>query len=70
MRIAMASAHAGRALKEEIKALLTAGGHEVLDFGTETRPICPTMSCPPHWQSPGARWTAESLSMASAMAAR
>jgi ribose 5-phosphate isomerase B len=36
MRIAMASDHAGRALKEEIKALLTAGGHEVLDFGTET----------------------------------
>ena len=36
MRIAMASDHAGRALKEEIKALLTAGGHEVLDFGTDT----------------------------------
>ena len=36
MRIAMASDHAGRALKEEIKVLLTAGGHEVLDFGTDT----------------------------------
>ncbi len=36
MRIAMASDHAGRALKEEIKALLTAGGHEVVDFGTDT----------------------------------
>ena len=36
MRIAMASDHAGRALKEEIKALLKAGGHEVLDFGTDT----------------------------------
>jgi ribose 5-phosphate isomerase B len=36
MRIAMASDHAGRALKEEIKALLMAGGHEVLDFGTDT----------------------------------
>ena len=36
MRIAMACDHAGRALKEEIKALLTADGHEVLDFGTDT----------------------------------
>ena len=36
MRIAMASDHAGRALKEEIKALLNADGHEVLDFGTDT----------------------------------
>lgn len=29
MRIAMASDHAGRALKEEIKALLRADGHEI-----------------------------------------
>ena len=36
MRIAMASDHAGRALKEEIKALLTGAGHEVVDFGTDT----------------------------------
>lgn len=36
MRIAMASDHAGRALKEEIKAMLAAGGHEVVDFGTDT----------------------------------
>ena len=36
MRIAMASDHAGRALKEEIKAQLAAGGHEVVDFGTDT----------------------------------
>lgn len=36
MRIAMASDHAGRALKEEIKAQLEAGGHEVTDFGTDT----------------------------------
>ncbi len=36
MRIAMASDHAGRALKEEIKTVLKAGGHEVLDFGTDT----------------------------------
>ena len=36
MRIAMASDHAGRALKEEIKALLRADGHEISDFGTDT----------------------------------
>lgn len=36
MRIAMASDHAGRALKEEIKLLLVAQGHEVVDFGTDT----------------------------------
>lgn len=36
MRIAMASDHAGRSLKEEIKALLIADGHEVEDFGTDT----------------------------------
>ena len=36
MRIAMASDHAGRALKEEIKAQLKAGGHEIIDFGTDT----------------------------------
>ena len=36
MRIAMASDHSGRALKEEIKALLRADGHEISDFGTDT----------------------------------
>lgn len=36
MKIAMASDHAGRALKEEIKALLATWGHEVVDFGTDT----------------------------------
>ena len=36
MRIAMASDHAGRALKEEIKAQLRADGHEVMDFGTDS----------------------------------
>ena len=36
MRIAMASDHAGRALKEEIKALLQSNRHEVVDFGTDT----------------------------------
>lgn len=36
MKIAMASDHAGRALKEEIKALLVKWGHEVVDFGTDT----------------------------------
>lgn len=36
MHIAMASDHAGRALKEEIKALLSSLGHTVVDFGTNT----------------------------------
>ncbi|HWS57683.1 MAG TPA: RpiB/LacA/LacB family sugar-phosphate isomerase [Actinotalea sp.] len=36
MRIAMASDHAGRALKLEIAALLEADGHEVEDYGTHT----------------------------------
>ncbi len=36
MRIAMASDHAGRALKVEIAALLTGDGHTVTDFGTDT----------------------------------
>lgn len=33
MRIAVASDHAGYVLKEEIKAAMTAQGHEVVDFG-------------------------------------
>ena len=33
MRIAVASDHAGFALKEEIKETLTSQGHEVVDFG-------------------------------------
>lgn len=36
MHIAMASDHAGRALKEEIKVLLASMGHTVTDFGTDT----------------------------------
>ena len=36
MKIAMASDHAGRQLKLEIKALLESLGHEVVDFGTDT----------------------------------
>ena len=72
MRIAMASDHAGHALKEEIKALLEAGGHEVVDFGTDTEKpaTCPTMSTRPRWPSPGARPTAGSSSTVSATAAR
>jgi ribose 5-phosphate isomerase B len=34
MRIAMAADHGGFALKEALKAFLTAQGHEVVDFGT------------------------------------
>jgi ribose 5-phosphate isomerase B len=36
MHIAMASDHAGRVLKEEIKLLLNELGHTVVDFGTNT----------------------------------
>jgi ribose 5-phosphate isomerase B len=36
MRVALANDHAGRSLKEEIKAQLIAAGHEVEDFGTHT----------------------------------
>jgi ribose 5-phosphate isomerase B len=36
MHIAMASDHAGRPLKEEIKTLLSSLGHTVVDFGTNT----------------------------------
>ena len=36
MKIAMASDHAGRSLKEEIKALLAKDGHSVIDFGTDS----------------------------------
>lgn len=36
MHIAMASDHAGRGLKEEIKELLVAQGHTIEDFGTDT----------------------------------
>jgi len=36
MKIAVASDHAGYAYKERIKAHLTATGHEVEDFGTDS----------------------------------
>jgi ribose 5-phosphate isomerase B len=36
MRIAIASDHAGFALKEHVKAQLTAAGHDVVDVGPET----------------------------------
>ena len=36
MRVDLANDHAGRSLKEEIKAQLIAAGHEVEDFGTHT----------------------------------
>ena len=36
MKIALANDHAGLALKKEIADWLTAQGHEVIDFGTDT----------------------------------
>jgi ribose 5-phosphate isomerase B len=36
----MASDHAGFGLKEELKVLLTTGGHDVVDFGTEDEAAC------------------------------
>lgn len=36
MRIALASDHAGFALKSELAALLAAAGHDVVDLGTES----------------------------------
>ena len=40
MRVALASDHAGFALKEEITALLTGHGHQVSDFGTGDETSC------------------------------
>ena len=36
MKISVASDHAGYELKEAVKRHLTAGGHEVIDFGTSS----------------------------------
>jgi RpiB/LacA/LacB family sugar-phosphate isomerase len=36
MRLALAADHAGYALKNELAALLTRGGHDVLDLGTHS----------------------------------
>ncbi|MFT8318797.1 MAG: RpiB/LacA/LacB family sugar-phosphate isomerase [Sporolactobacillus sp.] len=40
MKIAMASDHAGYELKEELKSMLQEHGHEVLDFGTDSKESC------------------------------
>ena len=40
MKIAIASDHAGYKYKEEIKKFLTANGHEVKDFGTNSEASC------------------------------
>ncbi|HBY24381.1 MAG: RpiB/LacA/LacB family sugar-phosphate isomerase [Propionibacteriaceae bacterium] len=40
MKIAMASDHAGYALKGEIAAWLTTQGHEVVDFGAHSEQAC------------------------------
>ena len=40
MRIALASDHAGYALKEELAKVLAGSGHEVEDFGTDSDESC------------------------------
>jgi len=40
MRIAIAADHAGFALKEKLRLKLTADGHEVFDFGTNSAEPC------------------------------
>lgn len=40
MKIAMGCDHAGFDLKEEVKKLLTAQGHEILDFGAPSTEAC------------------------------
>ncbi len=40
MKIAIASDHAGFRYKEAIKAYLQQGGHEVVDFGTDSAESC------------------------------
>jgi ribose 5-phosphate isomerase B len=40
MRVALASDHAGFALKEEVKSLLGGQGHETTDFGTYDEAAC------------------------------
>ena len=40
MRIALGADHAGFALKEQLRRHLAAGGHEVLDFGTDSGESC------------------------------
>ena len=40
MKIALGTDHAGFDYKEKIKAHLTAGGHEVVDFGTDSVESC------------------------------
>ena len=73
MKIALASDHAGYALKEEVKALLTSRGHETVDFGaddeTPRRPRGPRLpGGARRWGA--ARRSARCWSTASATAAR
>jgi len=40
MKIAIGADHAGFLLKEKVRELLVAGGHEVVDFGTNSGESC------------------------------
>ena len=40
MKVALASDHAGFPLKEEIKDLLSSGGHDIVDFGPDNDQPC------------------------------
>ena len=47
MRVALGADHRGFALKERLKRMLTAGGHRVTDFGTDSATSCdyPDYAC-------------------------
>jgi ribose 5-phosphate isomerase B len=51
VRIALGADHAGFALKEHVRATLTAAGHDVLDFGTGSGESVDY----PHFAEPAAR---------------
>ena len=58
MRIAIAADHAGFALKEKLRQMLAAEGHEVVDFGTASTDSCDY----PDYAQPVARQVAQGRS--------